>query len=35
MAKVRIYSKAGCPFCVRGKRMPDKHGIEYEEVEVR
>jgi len=35
MAKVKIYSKAGCPFCVRAKRILDKYGIEYEEVEVR
>ncbi|HID56479.1 TPA: thioredoxin-disulfide reductase [Candidatus Poribacteria bacterium] len=34
MAKVKMYSKAGCPFCERAKRILDKYGVEYDEIEV-
>ena len=33
MAKVQIYSKANCPFCVRAKALLDRKGIPYEEID--
>lgn len=34
MAKVVIYSKTYCPFCVRAKRLFDGKGVSYEEIMV-
>lgn len=34
MAKVTIYSKTYCPFCVRAKNLLERKGIEFEEVMV-
>jgi glutaredoxin 3 len=34
MAKVQIYSKQQCPYCVRAKGLLDRKGILYEEVDV-
>lgn len=33
-AKVTIYSKDNCPFCVRAKMLLEKKGFEYEEIDV-
>jgi len=33
MAKVQIYSKKNCPFCVRAKALLDRKGVPYEEVD--
>ncbi len=33
-AKVIVYTKQNCPFCVRAKRLLDKKGVAYEEVDV-
>ena len=33
MARVQIYSKANCPFCVRAKALLDRKGIPYEEID--
>ena len=34
MAKVVIYSKNYCPFCVRAKSLFDSKGVSYEEIMV-
>jgi len=31
---VTIYTKAWCPYCVRAKRLLDRKGVRYEEIEV-
>ena len=31
---IKVYSKDGCPFCVRAKNLLDAHGIEFEEVRI-
>jgi glutaredoxin 3 len=33
MARVQIYSKKNCPFCVRAKALLDRKGIPYEEID--
>lgn len=33
MARVQIYSKKSCPFCVRAKALLDRKGIAYEEID--
>lgn len=30
--KAKVYTKPGCPYCVRAKNMLEHAGIEYEEV---
>jgi glutaredoxin 3 len=30
MAKIQMYSKKNCPFCVRAKALLDRKGIPYE-----
>ncbi|HEX9053221.1 MAG TPA: glutaredoxin 3 [Anaeromyxobacter sp.] len=32
--KVTVYTKHNCPFCVRAKRLLDKKGVAYEEIDV-
>jgi glutaredoxin 3 len=32
--KVTVYTKRNCPFCVRAKRLLEKKGVAYEEVDV-
>ena len=34
MAKVEIYTTALCPFCYRAKKLLDKKGIWYTELDV-
>lgn len=34
MAKVEIYSKFGCPYCYRAKRLLDAKGATYEEYDI-
>jgi glutaredoxin 3 len=34
MAKVQIYTKQQCPFCVRAKALLSKKGVSYEEIDV-
>jgi glutaredoxin 3 len=34
MPKVTLYTKDYCPYCVRAKRLLDKKGIAFEEVNV-
>lgn len=34
MAKVEIYTKWGCPYCVRAKALLDGKGVAYEEHDV-
>lgn len=31
MAKVVIYTKSNCPYCVRAKSLFDRKGVKYEE----
>ena len=33
MARVQIYSKKSCPFCVRAKALLDRKGFPYEEID--
>ena len=32
--KIDIYTKFGCPFCVRAKNLLDQKGAEYEEFDI-
>ena len=34
MAKVQIYSKQQCPYCVRAKGLLTKKGVPFEEIDV-
>ena len=34
MARVRIYTKRNCPFCLRAKNLLGKKGVDYEEIDV-
>ena len=34
MARVEIYTKFGCPYCARAKRLLDEKGADYEEYEI-
>lgn len=34
MAKVEIYTKWGCPYCVRAKALLDAKGVSYHEHDV-
>jgi glutaredoxin 3 len=33
-AKVEIYTKFGCPYCVRAKHLLDSKGVQYTEYDV-
>ncbi len=33
-AKVEIYTKFGCPYCVRAKHLLDNKGVAYDEYDV-
>jgi glutaredoxin 3 len=32
--KIEIYTKWGCPFCVRAKALLDRKGVAYEEHDI-
>ena len=34
MARVEIYTKFGCPYCFRAKRLLEEKGVAYEEYEL-
>jgi glutaredoxin 3 len=34
MPKVEIYTKFGCPYCARAKRLLEDKGVDYEEFEL-
>jgi glutaredoxin 3 len=34
VAKVEIYTKFGCPYCYRAKRLLDGKGASYEEFDI-
>lgn len=34
MAKVEIYTKFGCGYCARAKRLLDEKGVAYEEHDI-
>ena len=34
MPKVEIYTKFGCPYCYRAKRLLEEKGVAYEEYEL-
>ncbi len=34
MAEVEIYTTSTCPFCHRAKRLLDKKGVAYKEIDV-
>ena len=34
MAKVEIYTRATCPYCIRAKRLLAMRGVDYEEIAI-
>lgn len=34
MAKVEIYTKMTCPYCIRAKMLLKRKGVEYDEIAV-
>lgn len=34
MAKVEIYTKSYCPYCVRAKELLKKKGVTFEEIDI-
>ena len=34
MVPVRIYTSVSCPYCVQAKRLLDRKGVPYEEIDV-
>jgi glutaredoxin 3 len=34
MSKVRVYTKRNCAYCVRAKRLLERKGVAFEEVDV-
>ncbi|TMB36234.1 MAG: glutaredoxin 3 [Deltaproteobacteria bacterium] len=34
MKPVKIYTTPWCPYCVRAKRLLDKKGVSYQEIDV-
>ncbi len=34
MAQVEIYTRPGCPFCVRAKALLDRKGAAYTEIDI-
>lgn len=34
MAKVQVYSKQQCPYCVKAKSLLTKKGVAFEEIDV-
>jgi len=34
MKPVKIYTTSWCPYCVRAKRLLEKKGVSYEEIDV-
>ena len=34
MAKVEIYTKMGCPYCVRAKKLLTEKGTDFEEFDI-
>ncbi|MDG5489576.1 glutaredoxin 3 [Sphingomonas sp. BGYR3] len=34
MAKVEIYTKAWCPYCIRAKRLLEEKGAAFEEYDI-
>jgi Glutaredoxin, GrxC family len=34
MAKIEIYTKRTCPYCVRAKQLLDKKSVQYVEIKV-
>jgi glutaredoxin 3 len=34
MSRVEVYTKFGCPYCARAKRLLDEKGVDYEEFEI-
>lgn len=32
--KITVYTKRICPYCVRAKRLLDRKGVAYEEIDV-
>jgi len=34
MAKIEIYTKSYCPYCVKAKALLKKKGVEFEEIDI-
>lgn len=34
MAKVEMYTKMGCPFCMRARKLLASKGVQFEEIDI-
>ena len=34
MAKVEMYTKMGCPYCMRARKLLSSKGIEFEDIDI-
>ncbi len=34
MARIQVYTKKNCPYCVRAKQLLARKGVAYEEIDV-
>ena len=34
MARVQVYTKRNCPYCIRAKTLLSRKGVSYEEIDV-
>jgi glutaredoxin 3 len=34
MAKVEMYTKMGCPYCMRARKLLSAKGIEFEDIDI-
>jgi glutaredoxin 3 len=34
MAKVEMYTKMGCPYCVRARKLLSAKGVEFEDIDI-
>jgi glutaredoxin 3 len=34
MAKIEVYTKMGCPYCMRARRLLESKGVAYEEIDI-
>lgn len=34
MAKVEMYTKMGCPFCMRARKLLNSKGVQFEEIDI-
>lgn len=34
MAKIEMYTKMGCPYCTRARKLLDSKGVSYEDIDI-